>query len=55
MEIIKDYIRPSNIAAPIIQQIEIEYDCIITDNMPDALQVSVVEEIYKGMMYHISI
>lgn len=44
MEIIKDYIRPSNIAAPIIQQIEIEYDCIIPDNMPDALQVSVVEE-----------
>lgn len=43
MEIIKDYIRQSSVAPPIIQRNEFEYDCIIPDNMPDALQISAIE------------
>lgn len=45
MEIIKDYIRASTIEAPVIQRKTVEYECIIPDNMPDALSVSSVDAI----------
>lgn len=43
MEIIKDYIRASTIEAPVIQHKTIGHECIIPDNMPDALSISAVD------------
>lgn len=43
MEIIKDYIRASTIEAPLILHKTIEHECIVPDNMPDALSICAID------------